>query len=173
MAVLAMMLSSAALAAEPGTGETIDWLASYTGEAAANPSGGMRQGAAYAGQILLGADVNLNNALDWSGSTLHVAAVNRHGSNLAAQYLGSTTSLQEIYGAQNTRLARFTVEQSLLDGRLVVEGGARWPTSASSGRRSAPISRSTPPAATPPSSSKPAASPGGRCPVGVPMPPPG
>ncbi|ASG23516.1 carbohydrate porin [Nitrospirillum viridazoti] len=123
VAVLAMMLSGAALAAEPGTGETIDWLASYTGEAAANPSGGMRQGAAYAGQILLGADVNLTNALDWSGSTLHVAAVNRHGSNLAAQYLGSTTSLQEIYGAQNTRLARFTVEQSLLDGRLVVEGG--------------------------------------------------
>ncbi|EJL22487.1 carbohydrate-selective porin [Caulobacter sp. AP07] len=101
----------------------ITWQAAYTGEAAANVDGGLREGQAYAGQILLGADVDLDKAFGWDGTRLHVAVTNRHGDNLVADDVGGSTSVQEIYGAQNTRLARLTLEKSFLDGRLVVEGG--------------------------------------------------
>lgn len=117
---LGLACAASPVAAEPGA---VDWLASYTGEAAANIDGGVDQGQAYAGQIFLGADIDLERAAGWRGAKVHVAVTNRHGDNLAADHIGSSTSLQEIYGAQNTRLARLTVEQSLFDGRLVLEAG--------------------------------------------------
>lgn len=118
---LGIAVAPAAHAAAPQ--EAIQWQASYTGEAAANVDGGLRRGQAYAGQVLLGADVDLDKLAGWGATTLHVAVTNRHGDNLSADAIGGSTSVQEIYGAQNTRLARLTLERSFLDGRLVVEGG--------------------------------------------------
>ncbi|MDB5460143.1 MAG: carbohydrate porin [Caulobacteraceae bacterium] len=108
--------------ANPEAG-AVAWIASYTGEAAANVSGGLRQGQDYAGQLVLGADVDLGRAAGLAGATLHVAAVDRHGRNLAQDSIGGGTSVQEVYGAENARLGRLTIEQSLFDGRVVVEGG--------------------------------------------------
>jgi porin len=95
----------------------------YTGEAAANPSGGIRQGSAYAGQIYLGADFDLAHIAGWQGATLHVALTQRHGRNLAADDIGNNTSVQEVYGTQNAHLAVFTIEQKLLNNQLDITAG--------------------------------------------------
>jgi porin len=95
----------------------------YTGEAAANPSGGIRQGADYAGQVYLGGDFDMSKIANLTGTTIHVAITQRHGSNLAADDIGNNTSVQEVYGTQNTHLAVLTIEQKLLDGRLDITAG--------------------------------------------------
>jgi len=95
----------------------------YTGEAAAMLGGGESSGSAYAGQAMVGMDVDLDKAMGWSGATLKAYVINRHGTNLVNSSLGSSTSVQEIYGGQGTRLANLTIEQKLLDDRLVLEAG--------------------------------------------------
>lgn len=94
---------------------------SYTGEAASNLSGGLRRDAAYAGQVYVGADLDMAKIAGIDGATIHAAVTNRHGENLAAIALGNNTSVQEIYGTQNTHLAILTWEQKL--GPLTVEAG--------------------------------------------------
>ncbi|MEV5033857.1 carbohydrate porin [Sphingobium sp. LMC3-1-1.1] len=96
---------------------------SYTGEAAANVSGGLRREAAHAGQVYVGADLDLDSIIGIGGATLHFAVTNRHGKNLAAMAIGNNTSVQEIYGTQNTHLAILTWQQTFFDGRLDVEAG--------------------------------------------------
>jgi porin len=95
----------------------------YTGEAAANPIGGIRQGADYAGQVYLGGDFDMAKIAGLDGTTIHVAITQRHGSNLAADDIGNNTSVQEVYGTQNTHLAVLTIEQKLLNGRLDITAG--------------------------------------------------
>lgn len=104
-------------------GRVVNWQAGYTGEGAAVVDGGLDRTGAYAGQLMVGADVDLNRLAGWKGGRLHVAFVNRHGDNLSEDGIGNSTSVLEIYGAQNSRLTLFTLEQSLFDGRLVLEGG--------------------------------------------------
>lgn len=101
----------------------INWQLGYTGEAASIVEGGARRGSAYAGQLFVGADIDLEKALGWSNTQIHVAFTNRHGKNLAETHIGNSTSVQEIYGGQNTRMARLTVASTFLDGKLQVEAG--------------------------------------------------
>ncbi len=122
ISLLALTTASPALA-QTDAGRTVTWNAGYTGEGAAVVDGGLDRTGAYAGQLMLGADVDLNRLANWQGAKLHIAFVNRHGDNLSNDGIGNSTSVQEIYGAQNTRLTLFSLEQSLFDGRLVLEGG--------------------------------------------------
>ncbi|WP_434213296.1 carbohydrate porin [[Pseudomonas] boreopolis] len=96
---------------------------SYTGEAAATLDGGKKSGSAYAGQLMFGADVDLDAAFGWRGATLKAYGINRHGTNLARSSTGNSTSVQEIYGGQGTRLANLTLERKLFGERLVLEAG--------------------------------------------------
>jgi porin len=95
----------------------------YTGEAADNPSGGIRQGGDYAGQLYLGGDFDMSKIAGIPGMTIHLAITQRHGSNLAADDIGNNTSVQEVYGTQNTHLAVLTIEEKLLNGRLDITAG--------------------------------------------------
>jgi porin len=97
--------------------------ANYTGEAAANPTGGIRQGSDYAGQIYIGADFDLQKMLGLEGTSVHMALTQRHGRNLAADDIGNNTSVQEVFGTQNLHLAFFTIEQKLLHDRLDITLG--------------------------------------------------
>ncbi|KQP72867.1 porin [Methylobacterium sp. Leaf113] len=98
--------------------------ANYTGQAAANPIGGIRQGSAYAGQLFFGIDADLNRLAGIRGGAFHIAVTNRHGDNLAGDFIGNNTSVQEIYGGgQTTRLTLLSYEQKLFDDRLVIEFG--------------------------------------------------
>lgn len=96
---------------------------SYTGEAATNVTGGLRRDAAYAGQVYVGADLDMDRILGIGGGTIHAAITNRHGDSLSALALGNNTSVQEIWGTQNTHLAILTWEQKLLNDRLMIEAG--------------------------------------------------
>lgn len=96
---------------------------SYTGESAANPIGGIRQKAAHSGQVFMGVDFDSDRILGIKGGTLHFAVTNRHGENLANIAIGNNTSVQEIWGTQNTHLALLTWEQKLFNGALEFELG--------------------------------------------------
>jgi porin len=96
---------------------------SYTGEAAANPTGGIRQGAQYAGQVFLGGDFDLAKIAGLTGSSVHIAITQRHGRSLANDDIGNNTSVQEVWGTQNTHLAYLYAEQKALNNRLDVRLG--------------------------------------------------
>lgn len=107
---------------DPGNG--LSFLMNYTGQAAANPIGGIRQGSAYAGQLFFGIDADLNRIAGIDGGSLHIAVTNRHGRNLAGDFIGNNTSVQEIFGGgQTTRLTLFSYQQKLFDNRLDIEVG--------------------------------------------------
>jgi porin len=48
---------------------------------------------------------------------------NRHGKSLSDIALGNNTSVQEVWGTQNTHLAILTWEQKLFQDRLIIEAG--------------------------------------------------
>jgi carbohydrate-selective porin OprB len=73
-------------------------VASYTAEAAANPIGGIREGAEYAGRISLDALLPLGR--HGTHGTLRMFVTSRHGQELAGSAIGNNTSVQEIYGPQ-------------------------------------------------------------------------
>lgn len=119
-------ISALLLAAAPayaGGIEGVNWVANYTAESAEVVHGGLNNRGAYAGQFQLGADLDLDKILGWEGATLHVRGTNRHGENLSDKGIGNSTSVQEIYGMQNTHLVQVSIEQKLFDGRLILTGG--------------------------------------------------
>ncbi|WP_232630639.1 carbohydrate porin [Methylobacterium sp. Leaf118] len=111
----------------PGTfdlGNGLSFLLNYTGQGAANPVGGLRQGTAWAGQLFFGLDADLNRLAGIDGASVHVAVTNRHGRSLAQDVIGNNTSVQEIYGGgQTTRLTLLSYQQKLFDNRLDLEVG--------------------------------------------------
>jgi porin len=119
----AIVLALAPLAHAADASDIFTPKLAYTGEAAATLDGGKKSGTAYAGQLMFGADINLDAAFGWHGATLKAYGINRHGTNLANSSTGNSTSVQEIYGGQGTRLANLTIEQKLLNDRLVLEAG--------------------------------------------------
>ncbi|SDA11608.1 carbohydrate porin [Sphingomonas sp. NFR15] len=108
---------------QPLAAQGITLALSYTGEAAGNVSGGLRRDSAYTGQVYLGADFDMDHIVGINGGTIHFAVTNRHGDSLSAIAIGNNTSVQEVWGTQNTHLAILTWEQKLFDGRLDIEAG--------------------------------------------------
>ena len=107
-----------------GLGNGLSLLANYTGQGAINPIGGIRQGSAWAGQLVFGIDGDLQRLAGIEGGSFHVALTNRHGRSLAQDDIGNNTSVQEIYGGgQTTRLTLLSYQQTLFDNRLDIEVG--------------------------------------------------
>lgn len=106
-----------------GVNVTLD----YWGEAAGNVSGGLKQGADYAGQLGLGVDLNLDKILGASGLSFHSTVVQRHGRNHAADDLGDKYfSDTQIYGAGGdvaAHMVYFYLEQKWLDDRINAVAG--------------------------------------------------
>ena len=99
-------------------------LLNYTGEFAANPSGGLKQGDAFAGQLAVGIDADLHKIAGIDGGSVHFLLTDRQGRSLSASDIGNDTSVQEIYGAGQTyRLTQLGYEQRLFNDRLDVEVG--------------------------------------------------
>ena len=100
----------------------VDWVAEVLG----NPTGGVKQGATYAGQVGFEVDVDWNKLAGIQGLTTHTVIVNRQGSNdgtLAGDHLNQT---QEIYGAGGDTVVHLVyayAEQSLLNGRVDIAVG--------------------------------------------------
>jgi len=108
---------------QPLADDGITFALSYTGEAAGNVSGGLRRDAAYTGQVYVGADFDMDRILGVKGGVIHSAVTNRHGESLSAIAIGNNTSVQEVFGTQNTHLAILTWEQKLFGDHLTIEAG--------------------------------------------------
>jgi len=96
---------------------------SYTAEPAGNPTGGMSQGATYAGQVYLGLDADFGKMAGLNDTYGHFAMVDRQGNRLSQYYIGSSIGPQEIWGIQSVHLAVLTLERKFFDGRLDVTVG--------------------------------------------------
>ena len=111
----------------PGTldfGNGISAVVNYTGEVAGNPFGGIKQGARYADQFLLGVDIDLDKFAGLTGSSLHAIGTQRNGQSLSKDLVGNSISVQEIYGGGQTyRLTYLSFEQKLFDDRVDFEVG--------------------------------------------------
>jgi len=146
-ALAALVLSQAAAAkgtaawakATPSAGITGDWdgyrtqlfdsgidlQAGYAWEGATNLDGGARRAAAGAGQLALGASLDLEQLLAWPGADLQVTLTKRHGADLgAAAKLGALQQVQEVYGRGDIwRLTDFWLDQGFLGGMLNLKLG--------------------------------------------------
>lgn len=111
----------------PGTvdlGHGITAILNYTGEFATNPSGGRRQGSGYAGQVFFGLDADLGRLAGIDGGSVHAIVTQRHGRSISNDFIGNTTSVQEIQGGgQTAHLTALSYEQKLFDNRLDIEFG--------------------------------------------------
>lgn len=107
------------LAVAPGVALTL----TYIGEAAGNPSGGLKQGSDYSDQVFGGLDFDLKRLAGVDGATIHFGMVHRDGESDSALFIGNDTAVQEIYGTQKNRLTILTYQQQLFDGRVMVEFG--------------------------------------------------
>ncbi|MDB5398661.1 MAG: porin [Rhodopila sp.] len=101
---------------------TVDWVA----EVAGNVSGGVKQGATYAGQVGFEADVDWEKLAGFKGFSTHMVLVNRQGANDSNLFGDHLIPVQEIYGAGGNVLVHLVyvyAEQSLLDGRVDIAVG--------------------------------------------------
>ncbi len=86
----------------PGTldlGNGISMVLNYTGEFAANPSGGIRQGSAYAGQIAFGLDADLGRLAGIDGGSVHTVVTQRHGRSWRRMTSASTAACRRSTAA--------------------------------------------------------------------------
>lgn len=95
----------------------------YTGDAAGNVSGGHKQGADYADELNLGADINMQTLAGIPGGALHVTVTGRTGRDISIDTVGNNVLANQIYGGQGIRLSELTWDQSLLRGRLDIIAG--------------------------------------------------
>ncbi len=100
----------------------LDWVAEVLG----NPTGGVKQGATYAGQVGFEADIDWNKLAGIPGLTTHTVIVNREGSNDGALAGDNLNQTQEIYGAGGdvvVHLVYAYAEESLANGRVDIAVG--------------------------------------------------
>ena len=98
---------------------------------AKNTQGGVGQGDTNVGQLNFGADVNLEKAFGWTGSSFHVTVYRDYGSGLAKDITGTFFKQQNIYKNEFTQLhlGLFAFEQKLFDGKLDLIAGRVGTTS--------------------------------------------
>ncbi len=101
----------------------LDYLTEDTG----NVTGGRSQGFAYAGQVGLEINADLDKLFGWQGAAFHSITVNREGTNGSLGTLGDDlATTQEIYGGGGNVVAHLVyayLEQSLMKDRLDLAGG--------------------------------------------------
>jgi porin len=97
----------------------------YVAESAANVSGGLQQGTAYASEVMFGADIDLSRAIRNSGlGTFHATFTEREGSSLSQNAIGNLLTVQEIYGDGLTpHLTELSYDQPFLKDAIDVSLG--------------------------------------------------
>ena len=79
----------------------VDLTATYISESAGNPTGGIKQGAAYAGQVFGGLDFDMKTLAGIDGGTVHFAMVER-----------TATAIPPVSSATTRRCRRSTANRS-------------------------------------------------------------
>lgn len=93
-------------------------------EAAANVTGGIKQGAANSFAVGFGSDIDLQKLTGLPGGSLHIMFNKSVGESLAAGYVGNHVSFQSKYKTyHNVRLAEFEYKQRLFKNMVEIDGG--------------------------------------------------
>ena len=103
--------------------EGIHLRSAYTGDAAGNVTGGLRQGGDYADELNLGTDLDMAKLAGIPGAAIHITVSGRTGRDISIDDVGNNVLANQIYGGQSIRLSEFTWDQALFNKRLVIIGG--------------------------------------------------
>jgi len=96
----------------------------YVDAFAANPTGGLEQGADNSGVVILGSDFDLNRLAGVPGGQLHVSIAQLYGHELATDQIGSRTKVQTYYYPyKQFELTEFTYEQAAFNNALDIVVG--------------------------------------------------
>jgi porin len=96
----------------------------YVGEVLGNVTGGVQRGAVYEGRLEMGFEVDLGQALGWSGATFRASAWQIHGRGLSASNLGNNLLVASgIEALPASRLHDLWLQQDLLGGALQIRAG--------------------------------------------------
>jgi porin len=96
----------------------------YRGESAANPIGGQRQGAEFAGELNLGANFDLEKMVGLNGGSMQVMFTERMGNNLSGTSINNSVAVQEIWGdGQTYQLTYLTYTQKLFNDAVEIKVG--------------------------------------------------
>ena len=101
----------------------IQFNATYIAEVFGNPAGGVRRGTIYTGRLDLGTGVDLEKVIGWTGATFHANMYQIHGQGLSRDYVGNLMLVSGVEALPATRLYELWIEQSLMDGKLLVKVG--------------------------------------------------
>jgi porin len=88
-----------------------------------NPWGGASQGAAVEGRFEVFANVDLGQALGWTGLTFHANAYEIHGQGLSSSHLGNLLTVSNIEAQPSARLFALWLQQELFDKRISIRTG--------------------------------------------------
>ena len=104
-------------------GHGITYKVRYIGEASGNPVGGFAQGATYLGLLDAEVEADLEKSIGWKGLKLFANGYQIHGDSISARDLGVLMPVSHIEALPSTRLFELYLEQSLLDGGLLLRVG--------------------------------------------------
>ena len=82
----------------------VKFAATYIGEVLGNPSGGLQQGAIYAGRLNLAIDADLQKLMGWQQLTFHANMFQIHGGGLSRDNLQNFAVVSGIEALPSTRL---------------------------------------------------------------------
>ncbi len=131
LACLAPLL--AALAAEPTPPslqnrwsepvEGVKLQLGFAQEVLGNVTGGVRQGAIYAGLVQAGIELDLERLAGWKGGTFLANALYAYGPSLTAVYVRDLNVLSNIDIYDSPRLHEVWLQQAFFEGRLSLRAG--------------------------------------------------
>ncbi len=101
-------------------GYNLQW--TYSADGLSNPSGGVKQGAAYVGLLYMVLDADLAKIAGLDGLSFRVNAYQIHGRQLSASNIFNLTRVDSIEARPATRLFELWVEQKLGDLALLRAG---------------------------------------------------
>lgn len=105
--------------AEAGFGITL----SYVTNMAGNPVGGISRGFTETDSTGLNVSADFEKLIGWEGLTGFTSVAYRQGTSLALRRLGSTVSVQQVYGGQTFHLVNLYLQQTFLDNRASFKAG--------------------------------------------------
>ncbi|MGE5268135.1 MAG: carbohydrate porin [Thiohalocapsa sp.] len=96
----------------------------YIGEAFGSPTGGVRRGAVYDGQLGASLDADLDKLAGWPGAKAHVNALEIHGRGASRDLLGGNLmTVSNIEARPALRLYTLWFEQGLFDDKVSLRLG--------------------------------------------------
>jgi porin len=98
------------------------FFAYYNAIVAGNVSGGIDRGSAYAQDVYLGAQFDLERLLGWQGTTFSLTGINRAGNSIDGD-VGGIYSVMQLVGGQTSFLYGVSLETKLWDDRLSLKLG--------------------------------------------------